>query len=402
MANPDLTKTGFLHARLAATAAIPPERRSYDAAVFVEYCQLQQEVLEALERRGGGGPLQCLEALKLARAEYISLGSPLDYSTQLHNYVTEQVYGLAGNVDVGHKILALLKPDTRLLTWATLVAGLQIIFCTRGVPGLLSMSNAAVGLLQQPSVRRRLERKLAAVQQGLPRPLLTYDQMLAFFAAFEAFLMRPEGGARDPVLLGLPPGGLMAGRLAVELLPKLARDSPRFLVDAAGAALFSQQLRNIYPVVHDALRAAEEQGSNYYVAYCGYRLADAALLSLFASRAPEDLEDYPPSALLAWLQQAEAAHRKCKGLLPHKWTVDLDMQKALALPAKPWLQRLQQEGDRWRPPLPEMEAGFIEVASQRLDAVRESPFCELECDGCGRTAAQLRKCGSCKEAQYCR
>ena len=43
------------------------------------------------------------------------------------------------------------------------------------------MLNEAVALLLQPTVRRRLELELADAQQALPRPLLTYKQLLAFF-----------------------------------------------------------------------------------------------------------------------------------------------------------------------------------------------------------------------------
>lgn len=53
MQNPEnRDSSGFLHARLAAAAAIPPERRSADVSVFIEHCQLQQEVLDALNQRG--------------------------------------------------------------------------------------------------------------------------------------------------------------------------------------------------------------------------------------------------------------------------------------------------------------------------------------------------------------
>ena len=82
----------FLHARLAAAAAIPPERRSADVSTLLEYCQLQQEVLDAMAKPGGG-QLTCLDALKLARAEYIA-PCTLDYSPKLHQFLAEHVLGL--------------------------------------------------------------------------------------------------------------------------------------------------------------------------------------------------------------------------------------------------------------------------------------------------------------------
>ena len=63
----------FLQERLAAAAAIPPERRSADVSAFLESCQLQQEVLEALQA-SGGSQFRYIKALKLDRARYVSLG----------------------------------------------------------------------------------------------------------------------------------------------------------------------------------------------------------------------------------------------------------------------------------------------------------------------------------------
>ena len=155
-------------------------------------------------------------------------------------------------------------------------------------------------------------------------------------------------------------------------------------------------------MVLDALRVAEEQGSNYYVAVCGYKLADNGLLSIYASQQQEVLGSYPPSDLLKRLQHAEAAHRRCKGILPHKWTYLLDELKASTLPTKPWLEQLQQEGDRWRPMPPDLKAEIDSAVDRRLEMIDESPNAALECGGCGKSATHLRKCGSCKEAQYCR
>lgn len=85
-----------------------------------------------------------------------------------------------------------------------------------------------------------------------------------------------------------------------------------------------------------------------------------------------------------------------------QWTCALDSRRTLALPLKPWLQQLQQEGDRWRPISPALRREAEAVAEARTAALMKNPGAVLECDGCGKIAAQLRRCGSCKEVQYCR
>ena len=111
----------------------------------------------------------------------------------------------------------------------------------------------------------------------------------------------------------------------------------------------------------------------------------------------------PPSAVLGWLQQAEAAHRRCKGLLPKLWMAELDSLKALAAPAKASLQHMQQQGDRWRRLAPAVELELQAAVKDCVDEMKgpdNSKSCT--CSGCGRVAPQLRVCGACREAQYCR
>ena len=152
-----------------------------------------------------------------------------------------------------------------------------------------------------------------------------------------------------------------------------------------------------------ALEVARQQGSDYYTALCGYRSATVSVDHWVAESAVHR-ELPPPSAVLGWLQQAEAAHHRCKALLPKQWTCTLDSMKALAAPAKASLQHLQQQGDRWR--------GLEPAAQQEVDAMRKDALSgfhdpdsrerQLRCSGCGKSAMQLRTCGACREVQYCR
>ena len=112
----------------------------------------------------------------------------------------------------------------------------------------------------------------------------------------------------------------------------------------------------------------------------------------------------PPSAMLGWLQQAEAARRRCKSMLPKQWLFEVDGLRAVAAPAKAWLQHLQQQGDRWLQVAPAVQQE-LNAAGQALTNEGKDPDGlkkKLTCSGCGKCALQLSVCGACREAQYCR
>ena len=149
--------------------------------------------------------------------------------------------------------------------------------------------------------------------------------------------------------------------------------------------------------MRNALHLAMEQGSNYYVASAGYRLAYQVRKEVTAKSGALD----PPSTVLGWLAQAEAAHRKCQGILPASWTRQLDYLRSLGLSLKDWLEQLDKEGE-YRPPTAEELKSIADIHNDAMSKFRESPLAVFECDGCDKFAAQLRSCGSCKEAKYCR
>ena len=112
----------------------------------------------------------------------------------------------------------------------------------------------------------------------------------------------------------------------------------------------------------------------------------------------------PPSAVMAWLQEAEAAQRRCKALLPKQWVNLLDHKKAMAAAAKASLQHMQQRGDRWRQLTPAEEREMDAAGKEAYEAWKDpaSSTRKLTCSGCGNWAPQLRVCSACREAQYCR
>ena len=107
------TDSEFLKARLAAAAAIPPERRSADVSAFLECYQLEQEVVAAF--KAPGYRWQVIDGLKLARADYICLGTPL-HGAQLQVLLAPHIPSLSGD-----QLHALLSNETRLFAWTKIL-----------------------------------------------------------------------------------------------------------------------------------------------------------------------------------------------------------------------------------------------------------------------------------------
>ena len=252
-------------------------------------------------------------------------------------------------------------------------------------------------------MRARLQSELAA----LPQQLVSYEELLAFFIDYGS------GVASHLVMegdLGEESSDVRTAlQLAADLLPQLAPDNPRllfraaimarrFLPDPAAAGRYFTMLKT-------CLDVARQQGSDFFTASCGYMMAigiEDWIAQSAVRRGRQALP--PPSAVLGWLQQAEAAHRRCKAVLPKLWTWDVDRAKAVKQAfATACLQRLQQQGDRWR--------RLALVAQQELEAAFQNhvDHCDsdslkkkLTCSGCGRWVPQIRVCGACRQAQYCR
>ena len=257
------------------------------------------------------------------------------------------------------------------------------------------MSNSAVALMRRPAVRRRLQAELAA----LPQRALSYEELLAFFLDYGRRMAVDLCVMSDREASFADADMTTAGRLAAELLPQLAPDNPHSYYAAATMASCVPTAESVHTRylrgITTALDVARQQGSDYYTAICGYQAAIEIEVWVAESAVQRGLP--PPSAVLGWLQQAEAAHRHCKALLPKQWTVALDSFRADAAPAKAVLQDMQQKGDRWRRLT---AAAKRELAAQDHgdDNEFEWRLKRLTCSECGKCAPQLRVC----EAQYCR
>ena len=272
--------------------------------------------------------------------------------------------------------------------------------------GFVKMCNRAAALLRRPAVRRRLQTELSA----LAHPALSYEELLAFFidfGSFKAILLHMEGSteaSHQEVDVET------AARLAIDILPQLAPDNPGLLYTVAAMTKYAipgpyapaKTARACFlAMVPAALDFARQQGSDFFTVLCGYELASDIGAWVAESAVQPDLP--PPSTVLGWLQQAEAAHRRCKALLPKLWTNELDGSKPMAVLAKASLQQMQQNGDRWRGFTP-AEQQELNTASKDYEEMCKDPDSmkkQLACSNCGKWALQLRVCRACRKTQYC-
>ena len=154
----------------------------------------------------------------------------------------------------------------------------------------------------------------------------------------------------------------------------------------------------------ELLKQAQQKGSDFFVAQCGYQLAACtdmyAMWGYFCQQAGSQLsasqksQVAAPSTFLGWLQQAKQAHARCCAVLPVQWTVGLKRMQKTALILKPSLQQQQKEGDCWQPSTLDL------VLSVMKESRSQGPT--NICSGCGGAQAHLKVCGGCKQAQYCR
>ena len=124
---------------------------------------------------------------------------------------------------------------------------------------------------------------------------------------------------------------------------------------------------------------------------------------------------YPrPSQLLAALREAEAAHVRCKRLLPTIWVAYLEnLRSKAACMEEPLQLMVELQGDSLRTPnswpagaaiLRRVVAAIARcsVAMQEMDNGPTSLVLLSTCSGCKSVPLTLRKCAACKQAQYCR
>ena len=192
----------FIEERLAAATAIPASQRSPEVAAFIESCQLQQELSDE-------GPCSTLQQrnlanLKVTRCNFLNPAGALLYRPAVRDAALDRLLSAARIPDlempagvIGKRIMKLVSSDfsaeTLLLVAAAATAiGRWQSHRTR----LLPVYNSIVERMQRPAEAARLRQELEQLQAGLPRSLLSYEQMLArvlWMAGMEAGSLLSRG-----------------------------------------------------------------------------------------------------------------------------------------------------------------------------------------------------------------
>lgn len=164
---------------------------------------------------------------------------------------------------------------------------------------------------------------------------------------------------------------------------------------AGSSTWLSRQKRALLDIMDQAAGSSQ----HHALALAGFQLA-SLLPTMAASKEPVLQED-TPSAMLRGLQQARASHLCCRKVLPRQWTLILERRWATAKQLRRWLEQLQQQGDAWAPMDAAALAAVYDDGLERALRICSAPTAALECSGCGRPAPHLKRCGACKQAQYC-
>lgn len=306
-------------------------------------------------------------------------------------------------------------------------------------------------LLQEP-LGRQLRQQLSELQEGLSEPLVSLDELLTdcidmkHVAALlwakqrvDQCMRRVISGELDAHAQPVPPASsawrqvwsqreadstllvslqLPGGYRGLVLAAEYGYDWPGLQEEPEQARVALERLRR-------AREAAAAAGSDYWVARTTYQLVLGESINLqhgIRSCAP-------PAKLLEWLDEADAACRRCRRLLPRLWTAALVDMRHNCSSKRMVLQTMAAEGAAE----PAADAGTAgertwqaeEVfgqapseADRQLDDAcleRARQVVEVEearraaqellgsyCSGCGHVCSELRKCSACRQAQYCR
>ena len=109
--------------------------------------------------------------------------------------------------------------------------------------------------------------------------------------------------------------------------------------------------------------------------------------------------DVSPAAAAALMKEGDAAHARCKKLLPPSWAAVLKVERKACRTMKPVLKRhMQRSPHAWQGAMAQ-EARGEQVRLEEL-AKAEAGEGLRRCDGCGLRAAHVRQC-ACRLKRYC-
>ena len=105
-----------------------------------------------------------------------------------------------------------------------------------------------------------------------------------------------------------------------------------------------------------------------------------------------------PEAAAALLREGDAAHARCKKLVPPCWAAVLKAEREVCWAAKPMIERhVQRSPNAWQTALREETLDQVQRRAAWANAKLKEVPC---CDGCGQPAMQLKWC-ACRLKRYC-
>jgi hypothetical protein len=400
--------SAFLRRRLERASAVPPAERSPEVAAFVESARLAREACELLPLTATGQPAlqagatlqrQLLLALaKLAKAELLCLApmtTVADCNPGFH---------------VGAYLEHIRMPRRQ---HAELAGALLSYTVTRSKsvsddqPGAVTAGSQLVAMLEEASVQRAFDQQMRQLSGDEQPPLLTARQLLYTSCRYVALGGRVEGHAP-----GLSEHAATRHNQAVakcsEAMLRLEPDQPQSWTTAAVQQLppHTHAQRAVEMYLH-AFQLAQQQRSNWWTLQAG------ASAVIHAAQYCFQLNAATLEAALETMQHLEPALQRCRRLLPTMWAKHIE---AMAVAAQGCAARIQKHLQDWQllqqllatQSLQPLSSGAARAAEYTADADPEQTiqrFLEqrsCNCHGCGNEALGLRKCGRCKQAQYCR
>ena len=106
-----------------------------------------------------------------------------------------------------------------------------------------------------------------------------------------------------------------------------------------------------------------------------------------------------PAAAAALLEEGDAAHARCKKLLPAPWVSELKADSMLCRMVRPVIERhVQCSPNAWQAAMQRGAMGKMERQVERVNAKAEKGV--PRCDGCGMAVPGLKWC-ACRLKRYC-
>ena len=106
-----------------------------------------------------------------------------------------------------------------------------------------------------------------------------------------------------------------------------------------------------------------------------------------------------PAEAAALFQEGDAAHARCKKLLPPRWAEGLKGERELLWTVKPFIDRhMQHSPGAWQAALRQEALGQMQRRGEKLQAKQEEG--QPCCDSCGLPTSQLKWC-ACRLKRYC-